>query len=167
MPPLRHTLPAVLLATLAACTPEPQPIRYGEASCDHCRMHLTNEQFGAELVTSTSKIYVFDAVECLAAFHLDRPGLSVHSLWVTDFADAPRLLAVDRARFLHSPTLRSPMAVNLAAFSPSEPAHALVDTYGGEVLDWPGVLELVRREWLDADRNDSAHRPPPPAQPRP
>ena len=143
-------LAALLL--LAGCTPEPQPIRYGEAACAHCKMQLSNERFGAELVTQTGKIYVFDAVECLAAFHLDHDDLDTHSLWVTDFADPPRLLRADRARFLHSPTLRSPMAVNVAAFSADTPGDSLVNAFGGDLLDWPGVLDLVRREWQAADR---------------
>jgi len=159
-------LPAILLAALTACAPEPQPIRYGEASCNHCLMRLTDEQFGAELVTPTGKIHVFDAVECLAAFRLEHPDLAVHSLWVTDFADPPRLVSADRARFLRSPELRSPMAVNLAAFAPTEPPAELMDAYGGELLDWPGVLELVRQEWIDTAQTGGGLSTSPSGQPR-
>jgi copper chaperone NosL len=138
---------AALLAllALAGCRPAPQPLRYGEDACAHCRMTVSDPRFGAELVATTGKTYPFDAVECLAAFVQAHPEIEVHSLWVTP-SDAPEtLIPVEDAFFAHSPAVRSPMGAGLAAFSTAAARDAVL-AGEGEALDWAGVLVRVSEE---------------------
>lgn len=143
---LTSTMILSALFLLAACTPGPEPIHYGEDACDHCRMTIADERYGAELVTGTGKIYKFDSIECLAGF-LQEDGVAedeVHSLWVTDFSSPTGLVPADEAFYLHSTNLRSPMGMNLTAFGGGITREAVRDSFGGEVLSWQDVRQKVR-----------------------
>ena len=155
---LRASVLLVLVA--AACaTPEPQPITYGVDQCDYCRMTITDERYGAELVTRTGLVRRFDSPECLAAYTHEHPEEEVHSRWVTDFRRPPRLIRVEEAYFLHSPNLRSPMGLNLTAFGEAIEQEAVLNSFGGEILSWDGVLGLVGREWIESGTGPSMHGP--------
>lgn len=133
------------IVVLTGCEPEPQPIRYGEDMGAHCRMTVSDDRYGAELLTTTGKAYMFDSVECLAGYVLAHPEIKAetHSLWVTSFDDPGTLIQLDDAFFLHTPALRSPMGMNLTAFGSETTEDAMLDVYGGEVLTWGDVLALV------------------------
>ncbi len=143
-----HTVLGLCLLGLAACTPKPEPIRYGEERGAYCMMNIADERFGAELVTTKGKVYKFDSIECLAGFLLEERVAAgeVHSLWVTDFAHPPTLIRAEEALFLHSSNVHSPMGMNLAAFATREDLAAVRAEVGGEVLTWDEVLVLVGRE---------------------
>jgi copper chaperone NosL len=141
----------VPLLLLSACTPEPQPIHFGHDQCTHCKMLISQDQYGAELVTTKGKIFKFDSIECLAAHQIEGrvDSEDVHSLWVVDFNNPPHLLPLDEAFFLHSRDLRSPMGLNLTAFGPGIQQSAVLHAFYGEIIDWPQVLDLVRTNPTD------------------
>ncbi len=146
----------VLTLVFGACQSGPQPIRYGHDACAHCRMTVLDKRYGAELVTATGKAHVFDSVECLAAYERENPpaGEGV-TRWVAPF-DAPgTLVPAGEAFFLHTPALRSPMGLNLTAFSAATTPESARARWGGEVLDWDGVLRLVAQQ--RGDVGTSAH----------
>lgn len=138
------------LLLLAGCTPEPEPIRYGQDECTYCRMSITDPRYGSELVTSTGKTYMFDSIECLAAHVQTNPDVEVHSLWVTDYTRPEHLIRVDQAAFLHSDSLRSPMALNVAAFGDRARRDAAHDSLDGTPMGWAEVKHLVQEQWLDS-----------------
>lgn len=142
-------LPAALLVAAAAgstgCAAGPRDIRYGEDACAHCRMSVSDPRYGTEIVTRTGRQLVFDAIECLAAYLEDpEAAQEVRSLWVTDFRAPETLLSAETAFYLRSPALPSPMGMHLTAFATDEARAEALATHGGEALDWPGVLAVVR-----------------------
>jgi copper chaperone NosL len=141
----RASLLSLVALAAAACAPEPEPIAYGEDLCAHCRMVIVDERYGAELVTTKGRIFKFDSIECLADYVLRSiDAADVHSLWVTDYRAPGTLIDVTDATFLHSPALNSPMGANLTAFTASGiTPDDLLEEFGGEVLDWAGVLDRV------------------------
>jgi len=138
-------LPAAVLL-VAGCAPSsPVPIAYGEDTCALCVMTVSDDRYGTELITRKGRAHMFDSVECMANFYLTQERSEVASMWVTDFRNPGRLIPLAEAVFLRSPDLRSPMGMNLTAFWTGEDPQALLASYGGEILDWEGVLEVVRR----------------------
>jgi copper chaperone NosL len=136
-------LSAALL--LAGCAPSgPVPIAYGEDTCALCVMTVSDERYGTELITRKGRAYMFDSVECMANFYLKQDPAEVASMWVTDFRNPGQLLPLAHATFLRSPDLRSPMGMNLTAFGEGAEPSSLLAEYGGEILDWEGVLNVVR-----------------------
>jgi copper chaperone NosL len=159
---IRFGLPAALVVVVAACEPKPEPIRYGEDNGAYCMMTITDQRFGAELVTKKGKVYKFDSIECLAGFLLDGQVASgeIHSLWVTDFAHPSTLIRAEDALYLHGENIRSPMGMNLAAFADRAGLDAVRERTGGEVLGWDEVLELVKTSRPDVEHGHKAMQMP-------
>ena len=140
------TLLLVTIAVIAGCSPGPEPIEYGAVKCDHCKMLIMDRKFGSELVTVKGKVYKFDAVECLAEFMLDSSvtAENTHSLWVSDFEPPHEFLIAEKAFYLQSERIKSPMGLGLSAYSSAERADEFRRKYGGKVLNFEQMLDYVR-----------------------
>ncbi|WP_069131519.1 nitrous oxide reductase accessory protein NosL [Rhodohalobacter halophilus] len=133
---------------LIGCEPKPQPINYGSDECAYCRMMITDAEFGSQIVNNQGRAYKFDSVECMAAYDLTEDGENVHSKWVPNFLDREEWLNAEDAVYLHSETLRSPMGLFLSAYRDRSSAEEMREEYGGEIVDYESVKEIVEREWL-------------------
>jgi copper chaperone NosL len=134
------------LILLSGCADGPRDIQMGAEECAHCRMMISEERFAAQLVTDRGMGYVFDSIECMAEFLDDAAEVSedrVRSLWVTDFARPGEWVPAGEAHFLRSETLRSPMGLNLSAYSRGEDAREMQREHGGEILSWEAVRDVV------------------------
>lgn len=138
---------------LAACSTGPRPIRYGEEAGAYCKMTITDERYGAELVTKKGKVYPFDSVECMASFYLNGtvPREEVAGLYVTDFQNPPALVPAPEAFFLLSNNLRSPMGLNLTAFSAAIGRGAVENAFSGTILSWDEVLARVETRLAEGE----------------
>ena len=135
-----------VLALFSSCTPEPQPIAFGEDDCHFCKMTIVDQRYGAELVTSKGKIYKFDALECMinAAFKENLvEENSIHSLLVVPYDKPGNLISAIDKFYLQSRNLPSPMGMYISAFSEKEAAKDAQSANGGELLDWEGVKKKV------------------------
>jgi copper chaperone NosL len=149
----------VLLGLVAlGCQRAPRPLVAGVDACDFCRMTVSDTRFGGEIQSKTGKIHAFDAVECLASFHLaaadrDEAGAA----WVSDF-ESGRLVPVDSAVFLRDGRINSPMGRSLVAFGPEHRA-GIQSRYGGHPMTWSEVRESLRRRGLEpgATPRDTSH----------
>jgi copper chaperone NosL len=125
-----------------ACSSGPEPIRYGEDACDYCRMGIVQPQYGAELITAKGKVFKFDAVECMIRFaQEDEKAKEAKNFLVSDFFNPGELVAVEKARFLHSKKLPSPMGMFLTAFGDVQSAEDSQQKLGGRLLEWEELNE--------------------------
>ena len=140
----------LFLVNFIGCTPEPEPIRFGSDLCVYCKMMISDTRFGGELVTTKSKIYKYDSVECLSAWcltEITKPE-DIHSLWVVDFDHPEKLINARQSIYLRSKDLRSPMGLNLSAFSDRTTAEKVERLYIGALIDWDDVQNVVKDNWL-------------------
>ncbi len=139
----------VLLAiiTLASCGSEPEPINYGHDECEFCRMLVTDNKYGAELVTDKGKIYKFDSIECMIEFSLIKNTLgdTNNKLLITDFYNPGNLVDARNSVYVKNDKFRSPMGLNVTAFNSEEQAQKFISENGGEKLSWVEVIELVKQ----------------------
>src|SRR5687768_5070103 len=145
---------AALAAVAAACgTTTPRDIAYGHDACDYCRMTISDERYGGQLITSTGKTYAFDSIECLASFYLaNRAPTDGATVWVADYASPGQWIAAEHALFAHSENTRSPMGLNVVSFPAAGDTAAIRRDLGlTSTMSWAEVLELVRRERLVVD----------------
>lgn len=151
------TIFAALLALLTACEPKPQPIEFGHDQCEYCRMMITEPEFASQALNHRGRSFKFDSVECMAAFDLtaDDPD-QIHSLWVPDFHSSENWLQSTEAVYLKSESLRSPMGLGLSAYSNKSAAREMQAGYGGEIISYEKVKEVVRDAWL-TNGNGSMH----------
>ena len=137
----------IILVTLAlfSCSVEPEPLRLGKDQCHFCKMTLMDGKFGAELVTTKSKVYKFDDINCLFNFYNEG---SVNKddyrfKLVVDFSQPKKLINAEEARYLMSPKIKSPMASQVAAFesAPSE----LVTQWTATEYGWNDLHNLFQK----------------------
>lgn len=137
---MKNLVPILCLILFAVgCTVEPRPINFGQDECEFCKMKLMDEKFGAQLVTSTGRIYMFDDVNCLAMFLDSEEGERheyKHKL-VVDYSNPGELLDVNYTFFLKSSEIRTPMASEVIALPDEETLDEFKDELGnGIYLGW-------------------------------
>jgi len=135
---MRIFLLAFLAVAILSCTVEPEPIKYGEDACAHCKMTLMDKKFGAELVTRKGKIYKFDDVNCMLIFYNSGEFASeefTHKL-VVDFSQPTKLIDAGNAFYLKSPRIKSPMASEIAAFETKDALDKVKEEWNGIYLVW-------------------------------
>lgn len=123
---------------LASCNTDPEPLRVGKDNCDFCKMTISDNRFGAEIVTKKGKVYKFDDAHCLKAFRESNQVASTETaaIYLTDFTDPHALINVEQAYFLHSPELKSPMNGNIAAFSVEDSLTTVLPRFPGFKISW-------------------------------
>lgn len=134
------------LTTVSGCeeqrTPQPPVIYFGQHECDVCRMIISDERYAAATVIEPDggdyESRIFDDIGCLFQFEEDEPTVKVAARFVRD-ARTSQWLDAEDAAYLHSMTLKTPMAFHVAALAGPEPARGMQQEFPGEVLDFNGV----------------------------
>lgn len=148
-----------IIILMSCGEPRPQPIQYGSDECAYCRMMITDAEFGSQIVNNQGRAYKFDSVECMAAYDLTEDGENFHSKWVPNFLNREEWINAEESVYLHSETLRSPMGLFLSAYADRNSAEEMKDEYGGEIIDYNAVKQLVEQEWLsNSDSGNGMHQ---------
>ena len=136
-----------MMIMFIGCGSEPEPIDYGTDECEFCRMLITDNKYGAELVTDKGKIYKFDSMECLVEFALAKNSLgdTNNKLLVTDFYNPGQFTNCRESFYVKNDNYRSPMGLNVTAFSTNAMIEKFISENGGEQMTWVEVIELVKQ----------------------
>ena len=121
---------------LLGCSPEPRDIEYGEDLCAYCKMTIVDAQYGAEVVSTKGRVYVFDAIECMVHYTHENADVEYAHLLVNHYTDPGALHDATVSGFLISEALPSPMGAFLNALPNIEEAETLRSVKGGEVYSW-------------------------------
>jgi len=129
---------SLLTLSLGGCSTQPQPLRIGKDNCDFCKMTISDNRFGAEIVTRKSKIFKFDDEHCIVAFLNSKKVAQqdIAGIYFTDFNTPNQLINVEKAFFLQSPVLKSPMNGNVAAFSNEDSLQKIFQQLNGNKISW-------------------------------
>lgn len=127
-----------LTLSLSGCSTDPQPIRIGQDNCDFCKMTISDNRFGAEIITKKSKVYKFDDEHCIMAFlHSKKVEQEqIAGTYFTNFSSPHQLINVENAYFLQSPSFKSPMNGNIAAFSNEDSLEKILPKFYGNKISW-------------------------------
>lgn len=134
-----------LSAILSSCSNQPEPIVFGEDVCTHCKMMITDEKYGSELVTDKGKIFKYDSIECMLE-QLHNKTFSeqqIHSLWVIDFSNPKNFTDARQAYYTKNDEFRSPMGLNVQAFGDLSNFEIFFNDNGGEKLSWDELLKFA------------------------
>jgi len=128
----------MLTFSLTSCNTEPMPIRIGQDNCDFCKMTISDNRFGAEIVTKKSKLYKFDDEHCIVAFLQSNKiaQQEIAGIYFTNFNSPHELINVEQAHFLQSPGFKSPMNGNIAAFSHEDSLVSMLPKFNGNKISW-------------------------------
>lgn len=127
-----------LIVLLSSCSMGPQPIRIGQDNCDFCKMTISDNRFGAEIVTKKSKVYKFDDEHCIIAFLNSKKTSKeqIGEIYFVSFSNPHQLINVEHAYFLHSPSFKTPMNGNIAAFIHEDSLIRLLPNFKGNKISW-------------------------------
>lgn len=132
---------------LASCSNKPEPINYGHNECEFCRMLITDNKYGSELVTDKGKVYKFDSIECLTEFSIVKNiiGDMNNKFLVSNFDNPGTFITCTKSFYVKNNKYRSPMGLNVSAFGEKDKMENFILQNGGETLSWVDVIELVKQ----------------------
>jgi copper chaperone NosL len=136
----------VMLLAVVGCSREPKPIAFNTDACEYCGMTISNDRYGAALVTNKGRTHKFDSIECMVESQMDGEklaGTEVHAYYVVTYEFKGELRDASTATYLVAEGLPSPMGANLTAFANREDALHVQHIKQGELLDWDGVKQYV------------------------
>lgn len=138
----------LLLFALANCKSDPEPINYGHDECEFCRMLITDNRYGSEIVTDKGKVFKFDEVGCMIEYAMVKNfiGDANQKFLVTDFATPESFIDAAKAFYVQNENFRSPMGSNVMAFDSEVSRQKFVAESGGSLLNWVDVIELIKQQ---------------------
>lgn len=109
-------------------------------------MMISDNRYGAELITDKGKIFKYDSIECLIDYALEKNliGDENQNFLVIDFSNPERLINARTAFYVHNENVRSPMGLNVSAFENESAVKNFLLTKGGKQLSWLEVIELTK-----------------------
>jgi copper chaperone NosL len=123
---------------LASCNAGPEPIKPGVDNCSFCKMTVSDNRFGAELVTRKGKIYKFDDTHCILSFLKTNEveAANIKDIYLTNFCGTHQLFNVHQLLLLRSDNFRSPMSGNVAAFDNNDSLIKTRQHFAGNIVNW-------------------------------
>ena len=127
---------------IVSCNVNPEEIKTGTDNCYFCKMTISNNQFGAEIVTKKGKIYKFDDMHCITTY-LKTKELSennIKDIYVINFCSPHQLLNIKHAKLFESEQFRSPMRGNIAAFNNMDSLIRIGNIFPGKMMAWKELI---------------------------
>lgn len=111
-------------------------------------MLITDNKYGAEIVSDKGKTYKFDSIECLIGFALMKNLLDgeTQSLLVSDFSNPGNFTDARNAYYVQNNNFRSPMGLNVSAFADKNKSDKFISENGGQNIGWLDVIQLVMQK---------------------
>lgn len=117
-------------------------IRYGEETCDRCRMIISEKRFAAAYRTTSGALRKFDDLGC-AVLYSEGQSEEVSQFWGYDYEEAGWLNA-GQAFLVHSPELVTPMGYGIAVFSSAEKAAVLAEQVNGQLVQFDQLNSILQ-----------------------
>jgi copper chaperone NosL len=129
----------VLVLFAAACNsggePKPPQIAYGRDMCDQCGMTIDDERFASALVMQDGKTLKFDDSGEMFAYQAQHPAEVVRAWFVHDYT-TKAWIGGEKATYVISDQVRSPMGTGVAAFAERAAAETFARQMNGKVLSF-------------------------------
>jgi copper chaperone NosL len=127
--------------SFSSCSSKPEPFRYGQDICHSCKMGIVDPKFGGELITAKGKVYKFDDLNCMANFVRSEEvsQKEIAQLLAINYEKQGEFIDASKSFFLVSPSIKSPMGSNAAAFASKELAQRFNNDQQGKILDWENL----------------------------
>ena len=126
----------IFLMTLVGCTNTPKSISYGSEGCHFCSMTIVDKQHAAQFMTKKGRTYSFDAIECMLNHVKEIDMNDVETFLVNDYQNPGELIEANKATYLISKNMPSPMGEFLSAFSTQGAAETAQKENEGDIFSW-------------------------------
>ncbi len=135
-----------LLLFFVACQVAPSTVEYGMDKCDYCDMTIVDNRFAAQMVTNKGKAYKFDSIECLV--HSKQQifsDVNMAYMLICDYNNPGKFTEAEKATYLVSENIKSPMSEHLAGFKNQQDALKVEQDNPGDIYDWTGINERLKK----------------------
>ena len=143
---ISHFILIFIMIVLGCDTKEttlPQ-IRYGEETCDRCRMIISEKRFAAAYRTVEDVPRKFDDFGC-AILHQIEQDEQVKQFWVYDYKESA-WLDTAHAFFVQSTDVLTPMGYGVAAVKTESEAQRLANSTNGQIVEFNQLQHILKRE---------------------
>ncbi|MCX6206059.1 MAG: nitrous oxide reductase accessory protein NosL [Bacteroidetes bacterium] len=133
----------IVSSLLGSCNAGPEPLKFGTDNCFTCKMTISDQRFGAEIITKKGRILKFDDSYCMLAYLKTKelPLSEIQNIYMANFTGKHQLLKVEEAVMLQSNTLRGPMGGNLVASDQIDSINKMKENFPGNNLLWAEILK--------------------------
>lgn len=126
----------LLFFILTSCSTQPEPINYGTDACHFCKMTIVTKTHSAQAVSVKGKQFKYDAIECMVNDLNSDNQAEMSIMLVANYLNAGEMIPAEKATYLISENIPSPMGGNLSATNSKAYAEQLKTENGGELFDW-------------------------------
>jgi len=134
---------AFLLLFSGSCNTAPHPIKIGVDACTFCKMTISDNRFGGEIITKKGKTYKFDDIHCLIAFKTSNAinGEDIYHIYFVKFDGTHDFIEASKAYLFKSDELHTPMAGNIAAFEDEQSLNNTAQKFKGTMVSLNDVVK--------------------------
>lgn len=142
----RFVLMVIVISIVAigcTTTEETLPrIRYGEETCDRCRMIISERRFASAYRTTDDILRKFDDLGC-AVLHRAEQSEEIKQFWAYDYEETAWL---DRSQafFVHSKDLLTPMGYGIVAAKTEKEARRLAEKNNGQIVEFDQLQHILK-----------------------
>lgn len=140
---MKKYLIILLVGLISSCKPSLEAINFHEDECAYCKMIISDPKFAAELVSKTGKVFKYDSAECLIKELKGAPTEKYTIMAVSDYNRDQVFIDADKAIFLISEGVPSPMGANLSSYSDRQSAETVRQAKGGEIYSFDEILKKL------------------------
>jgi len=130
-----------LLAAITSCSTGLQPIKVGTDICYYCKMIVSDERFGGEILTREGEILKFDDSRCLVSFIRRKKIAGIRDIYLVDFSNDHKLLNIKTAILVQGKGLRGPMNGDVVAFPDRNIAEKECVKYSCHIVSWNDIIK--------------------------
>ena len=123
---------AALMSACAANAGGPPEIQVDRSSCSHCTMLISEARYAAAYHLEGKETRIFDDIGCLLDA-LKKEGNTPSRFWFMD-ANAARWIDGERAVFVRSEEIRTPMSGGITAYADQGAAERAASKYHGAIV---------------------------------
>lgn len=138
------SLTCLIALLFSSCSTGPDPIKIGSDNCHYCKMTISDNKFGAEVITQKGKIFKYDELHCLLA-EIEEENTDVTKIkdvYFTDFCKGHGLTIAPNSFYLSSDKVKGPMGGNVAVFSCRDSLLSYKGQFGGEEIAFGDIIPV-------------------------
>ncbi len=128
----------LMICCLTSCTTTPEPIKYGVAACDYCKMTIMDQRFATEWITDKGKVYRFDDLDCFKNFR--KAEKTIGTAYLNDYNGKQALAKAENLFYLVSPNIKAPMGGHTVAFVNKKERDSLAIELTGNAFSWNELI---------------------------
>jgi copper chaperone NosL len=134
---------------LVACqqeiiAPKEPEIAYGRDQCDECGMIISEERFASALQLRNGKYRKFDDTGEMIKYQINHSDAEILAWWVHDY-ESLEWIRGEKAYFVKSPSMQTPMGTGILAFKTMDGADQFVANHNGTVYSLDEIRTQVQQ----------------------